>query len=333
MAAATPSLLRTVSDANRKLFGVGLHAINEMHVRFPDVPQSDMRLLWFGGGLQGQMPVLFALCPGIDFEIHTQKTAYPVSDELRDTVRVSYHRTSLEECLCGIEAYAGTQKFAVVLDFDFHIRPSELRARNKANVQPTVETESVHYDTYTRAYHAACARLARCGHVLVVSAPFRLPWFTLDFARNAHAATWLDPRLAAHELVYPDMLLCPQFASRAKSTELRGLLVAGAYSESVVDWQALDTSLNGTPTETRELARARFMLGQLETFQGVTARRAAVVEGDACMREWADEFIRNSAEELRQIVRGLESASSGTALYKEPAASECRPQASGAASA
>ena len=306
MAAATPSLLRTVSDANQKMFGIGLHAINELHVRFPDVKQSDMCVWWFGGGLQGQLPVLLALCPGIDFEIHTQK-ACPVSGEVRDNLNVRYHNTSLEECLCRIEAYTGTKKFAVLLDLEYQIRPRELRARNQANLHPTVATESVHYDTYTRPYHAACARLAGCSHVLVVSVPFRLPWFTLDFARNAHAATWLDPRLAAHELRCPDMLLCPQFASRLKSTELRGLLVAGGYSESVVDWQALDASLNGTPTETRELARARFMLGQLETFLAVTARRAAAVEGNACVREWGDAFVRNSAEELRQIVRGLES--------------------------
>ncbi len=48
-----------------------------------------------------------------------------------------------------------------------------------------------------------------------------------------------------------------------KSTELWGLMVVGDYSESIVDWQVLDNTLNGTPTETRELRRAKFMFGAL----------------------------------------------------------------------
>jgi hypothetical protein len=305
MASGTQSLLRTVSDSNKKMFCIGMHAINEMHVNFPDLQQSDMRLVWFGGGLQGQFPVLFALCPQMDFEIHTQK-ACPVSASLQDNLKVTYHKTSLEECLCAVEAYKGTQKFAVLMDMDYHIKPSDLKALNKANVQPTVESESVHYDMYTKQYNAACERLARCKHVLVVSTPFRMPWLTSDFAENAHKATWLDPRLGQHELRCPDMMLCPQFGSRVKSTELRGLMLAGSYRDSVVDWHALDNTLNGTPIETRELTRAKFVLGQLETFMAVTARRVPAVEGDECMREWADTFLRNSVQELQQLVCGLE---------------------------
>jgi len=50
---------------------------------------------------------------------------------------------------------------------------------------PTVETESVYYDLYTSRYNSACARAAQCAHVLVVSSPFRMPWLTSDFPRNA----------------------------------------------------------------------------------------------------------------------------------------------------
>ena len=52
------SLAQTISDSNKKLFGVGLHAINELHVRFPELAQKDMGVAWFGGGQQGQMPLL-----------------------------------------------------------------------------------------------------------------------------------------------------------------------------------------------------------------------------------------------------------------------------------
>jgi len=52
------TLAQTISDSNKKLFGVGLHAINELHVRFPELSQKDMGVAWFGDGQQGQMPLL-----------------------------------------------------------------------------------------------------------------------------------------------------------------------------------------------------------------------------------------------------------------------------------
>jgi len=311
------SLLSCVSDSNKKLFTVGLHALNELHVRCPSVPQSDMRVVWFGGGLQGHLPILFGMFPDVHFEIHTQR-ACPVSDELKRGMNVTYKKSSFEECLSEIEAYNGPQKLAVLLDLDFHIKPKEIAARNKENVPTTVETESVHYDRYTAVYNAACARLARCGHVVLVSVPFRLPWITSDLPVNGHKASWLTEGLGPNEIRVPDMLLFAQFGSRVNSTELRGLLVVeNGYSESVLDWHAFDKKMYGTSTEVRQLERAKVMLGQLETSRTVTtARRAQSVCGKTYLFEWSDAFLRNSIGELQQIIHDLECRNSATIVYK-----------------
>ena len=314
----SPSMLTTVSEPNRKMFAVGLHVINELHVRFPDLEQENMRIVWFGAALQGQVPVLSGLCPNVEFEVHTRKRC-PVSTELQTNLKVTYHNTSLDECLQQIEDYDGPKKMAVLLDLDFHIKPRELSVLNKANVAPTVESESVHYDRYTTKYTAACARLSRCSHVLLVSTPFRLPWLTSDFTQKAHLASWLDPTLPQEQMRCPNMLLFPQFGARLKSTELRALFVTGnGYSESTVDWQALDLSLHQTATETRELARARFILEQLLTFKTVTdTRRKLTSSGDVCLQGWSDSFVANSIDEARLLVHDLESRNVVQVIYKD----------------
>lgn len=313
------SLLSTVSDSNKKLFAVGLYTLNELHVRYPSLPQSSMRVVWFGGGLQGQLPVLFGMFPDVHYEIHTQRPC-PVSPELQSRLNVTYKKSSFEECLSQIEAYNGPQKLAVLLDIDFHIKPSEITSSNKANIPVTVETESVHYDRYTAVYKAACERLARCGHVALVSTPFRLPWLTSDLAQNGHKASWLTAGLGPHEIRVPDMMLFPQFGGRANSTELRGLLVvANGYSESVIDWHAFDKLMYGKSKEDRHLERAKAMLEQLKTSQTVTtARRAQSVCEHASLHEWSDAFLRNSIGEMQQIIHDLESRNSAAIVYKRP---------------
>ena len=312
------SLLTTVSEPNRKMFAVGLHVINEMHVRFPNLEQHNMRIVWFGAALQGQVPVLSGLCPNIEFEVHTHKRC-PISKELQDNLQISYHDTSLEECLQHIEAYNGPKKFAVLLDLDFHIKPRELSVLNKANVVPTVESESVHYDRYTTQYNAACARLSRCSHVLLVSMPFRMPWLTSDFAQNAHLASWLDPQLSHEQMWCPNMLLVPQFGARLKSTELRGLFVTGdGYSESILDWQTMDSLLHETDAGTRQLARAKFMLEQLLTFEKLSdARRKETLSATLCLQTWTDSFVANSIDEVCRLVHDLESTKDVQVIYKD----------------
>jgi hypothetical protein len=319
---ATQSLFTTVSEGNTKMFAVGLTVVNALHARFPQLQQEDMRVVWFGAALQGQVPVLACLCQDVEFEIHTRK-ACPVSAELLTTLKVAYHDKSFDECLSHIETYVGPKKLAVLLDLDFHIRPHELSAMNQASVGPTVASESVHYDRYTAQYSAACERLSRCGHVVLVSTPFRLPWMTRDFASKAHAASWLDAALPPQQMRCPDMLVFQQFGSRAKSTELRGLMVTGSgYSERTVDWQELDATLHGTATETRELARAKFMLEQLQTFEAVTdARRKPCPPGTVCLKAWSDAFVRNSIGEVGRLVHDLESANSAKVIYKDAVAS------------
>lgn len=314
----SPSLLTTVSEPNRKMFAVGLHVINELHMRFPDLGQDKMRIVWFGAALQGQVPVLSGLCPNIEFEVHTRKRC-PLSAELQNNVQVVYHNSSLDECLEHIETYDGPKKLAVLLDLDFHIKPRELSVLNKANIAPTVESESLHYDRYTTKYNAACQRLSRCGHVLLVSTPFRLPWLTSDFEENMHLATWLDPQLPLTHMRCPTMKLSPQFGARLKSTELRALFVTGhGYQESIVDWQSLDSSLHQTPTETRELARAKFMLEQLLTFKAVTDKRKELGSPEAlCLQTWSDSFITNSINEVHGLVHDLESANGAQVIYKD----------------
>ena len=314
----SPSLLTTVSEPNRKMFAVGLHVINELHMRFPELAQENMRIVWFGAALQGQVPVLSGLCPNVEFEVHTRKRC-PLSTELQNNVQVTYHNSSLDECLEHIEAYDGPKKLAVLLDLDFHIKPRELSVLNKANIAPTVESESVHYDRYTTKYNAACHRLSVCGHVLLVSTPFRLPWLTGDFNQNAHLATWLDPQLPITHMRCPTMMLSPQFGARLKSTELRALFVTGnGYEESMVDWQSLDSSLHQTATETRELVRAKFMLEQLLTFRAVTDKRKGIFSPEGlCLQAWSDSFISNSIDEVRQLVHNLESTNGVQVIYKD----------------
>ncbi len=141
------------------MFGVGLHAINELHVRCPELTQADMVVVWFGGGLQGQLPLLLNMFPEVHFENHTPR-ACPVSVGLWEKVTVTYHNTSFEECLQHIECYTGNRKFAVLIDLDYHLKPGQLTKMNEDRVVPTVESESVHYDRYTAVYDAACARRA-----------------------------------------------------------------------------------------------------------------------------------------------------------------------------
>ena len=321
MSSGSQSLLSSVSDSNKKLFAIGLHALNELHARCPDLPQSDMRVVWFGGGLQGQLPVLFGMFPDAHFEIHTQR-ACPVSAELQRSLNVTYKKSTFEECLSQIEAYRGPQKLAVLLDIDFHIKPNEIAAFNKASIPPTVETESVHYDRYTAVYNAACERLARCAHVVLVSVPFRLPWLTSDYAANGHKASWLGAGLGPHEIRVPNMLLFPQFGARVNSTEMRGLLVvADGYSESVVDWHAFDKKMYGASKEDRQIERANGLLQQLERSQAVTAARRSARADTASLRAWSDAFLKNSICEVRQIVHDLESRNSATVVYKRPRSS------------
>ena len=305
----SPSLLTTVSEPNRKMFAVGLHVINELHARFPNLEQEKMRVVWFGAALQGQVPVLSGLFPNIEFEVHTHKKS-PMSIDLQNNMQVRYYNSSLDECIEHIEAYDGPKKLAVLLDLDFHIKPQQLSSLNKANITPTVESESVHYDRYTTKYNTACEHLSRCGHVLLVSTPFRLPWLTSDFAQNAHLASWLDAELPQEKMRCPNFQLFPQFGARLKSTELRALFLTGnGYSESTVDWQALDSSLHQTATETRELARAKFMLEQLLTLESVTnVRRKLWSSEDLCLQVWSDAFVANSINEVRKLVHDLESA-------------------------
>jgi hypothetical protein len=71
----------------------------------------------------------------------------------------------------------------------------------------------------------------------------------------------------------------------------------------VIDWKALDKSLNGCNTAARELTRAQFMLSQLETYRTVArARRKADSTDNGCMRTWADAFISNSIDEMHRLV-------------------------------
>jgi len=314
----SPSLLTTVSEPNRKMFAVGLEVINELHMQFPELDQEKMRIVWFGAALQGQIPVLSGLCPNIEFEVHTRKKC-PLSVELQDNMQVRYYDSSLQECIEHIEAYDGPKKLAVLIDLDFHIKPHQLRSLNKAKIAPTVESESLHYDMYTTKYNAACERLSRCGHVLLVSTPFRLPWLTSDFEQNAHLATWLDPQLPKTHMRCPTMRLSPQFGARLKSTELRALLLTEhGYSDSIVDWQSLDSSLHQTATETRELARAKFMLQQLLTFRAVTGKRKELSSSQAnCLQTWSDSFIANSIDEVSQLVHNLESTNGAQVIYKD----------------
>ena len=303
MSCGSQSLSNTVSDPNKKMFGICLHVMNEMHTRFPDLQQADMGVVWFGAGLQGQLPVILLLHPEVEFQIHSHRPC-PMSTDVCGSLNVTYHDTSLDECLRHIEEYQGGKKFAVLLDLDYHLKPSQLDAFNRARIEPSVESESVHYDRYTKQYNAACARVARCSHVVLVSTPFRMPWITSDYAANAHKASWADPLLREHEIRVPNMLLFPQFGSRVRSTELRGLLVtADKQFESVIDWKALDKSLNGCNTAARELTRAQFMLSQLETYRTVArARRKADSTDNGCMRTWADAFISNSIDEMHRLV-------------------------------
>ena len=322
MSLGSQSLLSSVSDSNKKLFAVGLHALNELHERCPDLPQSDLRVVWYGGGLQGQLPVLFGMFPDAHFEIHTQR-ACPVSAELQSSLNVTYKKSSFEECLSQIEAYRGPQKFAVLLDMDFHIKPNEIAAFNKASIAPTVETESVHYTLYTAVYNAACQRMARCGHVVLVSVPFRLPWLTNDFAANGHKASWLGAGLGSHEIRVPSMRLFPQFGARTNSTEMRGvLLVSDGYSESVVDWHAFDKKMYEVASkEDRQLERANAMLEQLKRSQVVTTARRAGRVDIASLAAWSDAFLRNSIGEVCQIVHDLECQNRATSVYKRPRSS------------
>jgi len=313
------SLFTSVSKSNTKMFAVGLHVINELHTQFPDLQQEKMRVVWFGAALQGQVPVLSALCPSIEFEIYTQKQC-PLSNEMQQNVQVTYNNSSFDECIDHIEAYDGPKKIAVLLDLDFHIQPHELSKLNRTNVAPTVESESVHYDRYTTKYNAVCKRLSRCGHVLLVSTPFRLPWLTSDFAQNSHLASWLDAGLSKEQMWCPSFrMIVPQFGSRLKSTELRALFVtADAYSECPVDWQALDSSLHQSAVETRELVRAKFMLDQLLTFQTITNTREKLGSSETrCLKVWSDSFIANSIDEVSQLLHHLESRNGLKGVYKD----------------
>ena len=317
------SLAQTISDSNKKLFGVGLHAINELHVRFPDLTQKDMGVAWFGGGLQGQLPLLLNMFPEVLFEMHTQRPC-PVGVGLWETVDVAYHNTSLEEFLQHVEYYKGNRKFAVLVDLDYHLKPEKLTKMNHARIVPTVESESVHYDRYTAVYDATCARLARCGHVMLVSTPFRMPWITRDYSDNAHKASWRDASLGEHEVRCTNMRLFPQFASRVKSTEMRGLLMTGGAGrgelQTVVDWQALDKRLNDEDTASRELARATFMLEQLETYQKIAVSVGMSCSKEtACMRAWSAVFVENSIDEMRALLIDHEIANSDTGIYKAQA--------------
>ena len=295
MSQDSPSLSNTVSDPNKKMFGIGLHVLNEMHTRFPDLDPKDMGVVWYGAGLQGQLPVLLLLHPEVEFQIHTHKQC-PFSIGVRDSLLVSYQNTSMEQCVRYVEEYRGDKKFAVLFDLDYHMKPSQLAANNRACIAPSVESESVHYDKYTKQYQDACKRVAACSHVLLVSTPFRMPWITSDSDANGHSASWRDPLLGAHEIRAPNMLLFPQFGSRLKSTEMRGLLVAGTEpSEVVLDWKILDTHLNSEDTASREQARAQFMLRQLQTYREITGTR----EGSAEPNAWAAAFIENSIHEMR----------------------------------
>jgi hypothetical protein len=110
-----------------------------------------------------------------------------------------------------------------------------------------------------------------------------------------------------------------QYGSRAKSTEMRGMFVTGnGSSERTVDWQELDAALHGTAPETRELARAKFMLEQLYAFEAVTdARRKPSAVGTVCLKAWSDAFVRNSIGEVSRLVHDLESANSAKVIYKD----------------
>ncbi len=117
------------------------------------------------------------------------------------------------------------------------------------------------------------------------------------------------------------MLLFQQFGARVNSTELRGLfVVADGYKETVMNWHAFDKEMYGTPTEIKQLLRAKFMLDQLEKCQTVTTARSA--RGNSVWCEWSDAFLCNSISEVRAIVRDLESRNRVGVIYKEHKLSE-----------
>ena len=186
-------------------------------------------------------------------------------------------------------------------------------------IPPTVESENVHYDRSTTRNNDVCVRLADCSHVLLVSMPFRMPWLTSNFAENGHLTSWMDPHLSKEQMWCPNILLFPQFGACLKSTELRGLLVTGdGYSESTVDCQALDSSLNNTTTETRQLARANFMFEQVLTFETVTKESHKLTSsGDICLQTWSDLFVPNSIDEMHGLLHDLESTNGAQVIYKD----------------
>ena len=75
-----------------------------------------------------------------------------------------------------------------------------------------------------------------------------------------------------------------------------------------------------TPTEIKQLLRAKFMLDQLEKCRTVTAARRE--PGNVAWCEWSDAFLCNSIGEVRAIVRDLESRNRAGVIYKEHKLSE-----------
>ena len=292
--------LDLISSSNVKFFGVGMHGILEFLDRFPDVKQSNMRVVCYGCGLGGHIPFLMSIFPGIRWDIYTHENkTLQLKHALQTNLNIHRGCGTLDECFDDIQRRKfPDDKILMFIDLDFHLRPEQIAESNSLGIKPTVFSENRHFQMYTLAYKNACAMADRNADILMVSMPLRMPWVTSDFEKNKKHAAWLSQDLDENVVLYPNVEIFPQFGSRHKSSEQRSLyLTRNAQRDAHIDWKKLDHEAANADLHAKALEKLDFMIGLMDRCDAYLGQEQHAHENQY-LHAWSRIFVGDSKEQL-----------------------------------
>jgi hypothetical protein len=261
--------------------------------RHPEVRAEEITVACFGGALQMHLPHCMALLgPNMRWEMWREDGKFAPLFQEHLTQKVQQHVGTTQEYLQSVEARKD-RRFICLVDIDINTAEHAYRLNNKKGVTPSVATENHFYESFTRPYARMCRLAAAMPHVLLLSMPFRAPWFTSDYERNKQHAMWTQ---ADESMLHPLVDKFKQYNTRPRSSEMRAICWCAGHGvrDENVDWKQIDVDM--AAYNARRLFRDHDKLHELMLeYAACTAGRPDLFENESSALEaWRAAFVHNS---------------------------------------
>ena len=129
--------------------------------------------------------------------------------------------------------------------------------------------------------------------ILMLSIPLRLTWVTHDFEKNKQRAAWLSKDLGENVMLYPNVEMFPQFASRPKSSDLRSLyLTVNAQRDMHIEWKRYDHEVENVDWHAKSTEKVDFIIALMDrcdTYIGAHEN----TDGNRYLHTWSLIFIED----------------------------------------